>query len=403
MEDQGKALLEQASLNAFGVPEITSADLYALLEKPSDLFLLDVRNDEDYASWKIEGRCLPETMHIFYGEFIENVEQAAQMVPEGRQVVVVCAKGGASSYVAEELRNRRQIPAVNLAGGMAAWGNHYETRLAAKGESFALYQVARVARGCLSHVLVSEGQAAIIDPLRHADPYQRLLVETGARLAGIFDTHAHADHISGGPALAVETGAPYHLHPYDAIHPFDILPGRLAYQMMYDGQVFEIGKLTLEVIHVPGHTLGQVNFLVREPGGSTFTFTGDNIFIQSFGRPDLGGQAVSWAPLVYESIFSTLKKRLPAETVVFPGHFSQHQEANEAGVFAGRLAELWEKNTDLLYSDRESFIRHVMSHLPEMPSQYVQIKRVNTGLHIPDEDEASELELGKNVCALSMD
>ncbi len=187
------------------------------------------------------------------------------------------------------------------------------------------------------------------------------------------------------------------MHPYDGVHPFDMLPARLDYEMLKDGQEFTVGDLTIRAIHVPGHTLGQVNFLVTAGDDETFLFTGDNIFLQSFGRPDLGGQRKSWAPLVFESIFGIVKKEVPPHALVLPGHYARHDEAAETGLFAKRLSVLWQENEDLQRSAKQEFIQFVLNHLPTLPSQYVQIKRVNAGLVTPDEQKASELELGKNI------
>jgi glyoxylase-like metal-dependent hydrolase (beta-lactamase superfamily II) len=267
--------------------------------------------------------------------------------------------------------------------------------------SYQIYQVDRVARGCLSHVIISKGQAAIIDPLRHTGQYEKLLEEKNASLAMALDTHAHADHISGGPALSEKSGAPYYLHPYDAIHPFDMLPAVIDYEMLADGQKLTLGELTIEVIHTPGHTLGQVNYLVTEPAGQAYLFSGDNIFLQSFGRPDLGGQGEAWAPIVYDTIFRKITERVTGEAWLLPGHYASPSEANEDGVYIKRMADLWQENSGLQFANRDHFIAYVLTHLPQMPEQYIEIKRVNIGLSQPNEQEASELELGKNVCALS--
>ncbi|MDQ7035194.1 MAG: MBL fold metallo-hydrolase [Anaerolineae bacterium] len=133
-------------------------------------------------------------------------------------------------------------------------------------------------------------EAVIIDPLRHTDKYLDFLQQKGATLTYLLDTHAHADHISGAPDLAAATGAPYYLHPYDGIHPFDILPPKISYKMLADGDEFTVGDLKIRAIHAPGHTLGQVAFLVTAASGEQFFFSGDTIFLDSFGRPDLGGQ-----------------------------------------------------------------------------------------------------------------
>jgi glyoxylase-like metal-dependent hydrolase (beta-lactamase superfamily II) len=284
---------------------------------------------------------------------------------------------------------------------MVAWGNFTCFRTVLQHQEYQIYQVDRVARGCLGYILISQGQAALIDPLRQIEPYEDFLKTHNARLSLILDTHAHADHISGGAALAAKTGAPYYLHPYDAIHPFDLLPAVIPYQALFDGQELSLGSLSIQVIHTPGHTLGQVNYLVRGDQGSSIVFTGDNIFIESFGRPDLGGQGKAWAPIVYQTIFEKFKAHIPADAWLLPGHYADTREANLDGVFIKSLADVWRENTALQFTDREAFINYTLGHLPPMPTQYVQIKRVNIGLATPSEAEASELELGKNICALS--
>ncbi|MDX1613137.1 MAG: MBL fold metallo-hydrolase [Candidatus Promineifilaceae bacterium] len=386
--------------------EISVADFYRRISRPNDLLLLDVRNDRDFEAWRIEGPHTPETMHIPYIIFAEEGAEALEQLPQlgvvskDRLIVVVCAKGGASDFVAAILREEGWR-AVNLIDGMIAWGNHYVTRSLVETEAYQIHQVDRVARGCLSHVLISDGQAAIIDPLRHTDHYRHLLEEHGVALQLLLDTHAHADHISGGPALAGETGAPYYLHPYDAIHPFDMLPAVIDYEALEDGQTLTLGELTIDVLHTPGHTLGQVNYLVSAPDGESYVFTGDNVFLQSFGRPDLGGQGEAWAPIVYETIYRKFKEQVPNQAWVMPGHYASFGEADEQGAFMKRAATLWEENVGLRFAQKDHFIAYVLTHLPQMPEQYIEIKRVNIGLTQPDEQLASELELGKNVCALS--
>jgi glyoxylase-like metal-dependent hydrolase (beta-lactamase superfamily II)/rhodanese-related sulfurtransferase len=401
MESDTQTSQELSFETQASVPEITVAELYRRISEPNEIFLLDVRNPEEFESWRVEGRYTPQTVNFFYGDFIEDEAAGIQKIPTGREVVVVCAKGGASDFVADILRSSYDIPAVNLAGGMEEWGSYYHTQPVIETASFSIYQNIRVARGCLSYIVISQGQAALIDPLRHTEQYIQFLEEAGASLVLIVDTHAHADHISGGPMLAEMSGAPYYLHPYDAIHPFDMLPASLPYQPLHDGQHFKLGELSLRTLHVPGHTLGQVNLLAETSDGNSFLFAGDNLFLQSFGRPDLGGQGEGWAPLVYRSIFETIKNTVPGQALVLPGHFARHEEAAPDGLFAVSLDSLWKNNTDLQVRGRDEFIQHVLANLPAMPEQYIEIKRVNGGLANPDEEAAVELELGKNVCALS--
>lgn len=103
--------------------------------------------------------------------------------------------------------------AMSLRGGMIAWGDHYEFTPVVQEDDLTVYQINRPARGCLSYLVASQGEAVIIDPLRHAERYREFAHQHGLTITRILDTHAHADHISSGPVLAEEWGVPYHLHP----------------------------------------------------------------------------------------------------------------------------------------------------------------------------------------------
>jgi glyoxylase-like metal-dependent hydrolase (beta-lactamase superfamily II) len=191
------------------------------------------------------------------------------------------------------------------------------------------------------------------------------------------------------------------MHPYDALHPLDMLPARIDFEQLNDGQVYTVGQYTVKVIWFPGHTLGQVNFLVTDPAGQRYLFTGDGIFLNSFGRPDLGGRGEAWAPILYDSLFNRLPAHLTDGTMILPAHFSTLAEDDRAGRFARPYSQIRRENEALKPRSKEEFLDWVLSHLPVFPPEYVQIKRVNIGLVEPTEEEASELELGKNVCALA--
>ncbi len=376
---------------------ITVSELDEMIERGDSFLLLDVRNPDEFARWRIEGRNPVEIVHIPYYEFIEDEEGSVARVPTGKPIVAVCAKGDSSDFVAGILRNRG-YQAVNLEGGMIAWGNYYRVRQIPDATDVTIYQVIRFARGDLSYVVVSDGEAIVIDPTRHIDQFTRLAEEKGFKIVAIFDTHAHADHISGGPALAKALGVPYYLHPYDGIHPIDMLPATIEYEHLKDGFTFRFGSATLKGIHIPGHTLGNMAFLVN----NRYLFTGDSIFLVSVARPDLGGRGQEWAPLHYDSLYNKLLS-LPDDTLVFPGHFATaSKESRPDGTFYDTLGNIKRRNPqEYMAESKEAFVNLLLSSLPEFPPQYVDIKRVNAGLLVPDEEKASELELGKNICALA--
>lgn len=374
------------------------------------MFVLDVRNPDEFARWRVEGPRPLATLNVPYFELLdleaekEDVTEAvmrgvqAQLMgqlPKDRPILAVCAEGNTSNYVAEGLR-RLGFDAVNMEGGMEAWGNFYYWRLVEETERFSLFQVARPARGCLSHVLVSDGRAAVFDPARHIETYHELAAAMGARIELVLDTHLHADHLSGGPKLSQLDRIPYYLHPYDAIHPVDMLPARMAYRPLEAGQTLRVGRAEIKVLHFPGHTLGMVAFLIE----GRYLLNGDSLFLESIARPDLGGRAEAWAPLLYASLKRMTE--LPDETWVLPAHFSDITTADGHGVYRATLGELKRRNPGLLKlaEGEKAFCDYILSNLPEFPPAYVEIKRANAGLASPDERKAQELELGKNICAV---
>ncbi len=387
---------------------IIAKELKRMLDTGERFYLLDVRNDDEFRRWRIEGRTTPPTLHIPYFVAVEDpdrfVAEVERNIPKDTLVVAVCAKGDSSLWVANEFLRPRGYQIVNLEGGMIAWGSFYDAHEIAESadDVVRIIQLERTARGCLHYIVNYDGDKAIvIDPPRHFERVLEITQERGWRITHIFDTHAHADHISGGPALSKLTGAPYYLHPYDGIHPIDVLPATISYEPLWDGMTFPLGEATLKALHIPGHTLGNIAYLLE--GKRRYLFTGDSIFIISIARPDLGGRGETWSPIWYDTLTQRLLT-LPDEVVILPGHFSQHKEAREDGSFAATLGELKRSNEDLrkvMTMSKDEFVAYMLSSLPEFPPQYVDIKRVNAGLLVPDEEKANELELGKNICALA--
>ena len=398
-------MADQSAAKEWGVETLQER-----LEAGDEFFIFDVRNEDEYESWQIEGRRQLPTVNVPYYEMLEVDEfddvvdsfkafleqRWAEKLPRDKEILAVCAKGDTSEFVAEAMR-RLDFEAFNLTGGTIAWGDHYAIRPVVETEELTVLQVSRPARGCLSYVVASGDRVVVIDPLRHIDHYLDLVAERGWKIDLVLDTHGHADHISGGPALAAATGAPYHLHPYDGIHPIDVLPARLEYAYLRDGQTFDVGRHKVEAIHVPGHTLGNTVFLLDD----RYLFTGDSIFIESIARPDLGGHGDTWAPIHYASLNRLLE--MSDDTLVMPGHFASLAEEGDNGLFAAKLGDLRRQNDGLVKAagSEEDFVAYILASLPKFPEEYVEIKRVNAGLVEVKEAKASELELGKNICALS--
>lgn len=368
---------------------ISATDLFNRLRSDPSLFILDVRNEEDYKSWRIEDIETPETLNIPYIDFIEVPEEVIPKVPKDRKVVALCGKGGASDYVADILR-KEGYNAVNVTGGMKAWGLVYSRVTAWREGSLKVMQFNRVGKGCLSYIIVSGSEAAIVDPARHIDQYLSFLEDEGLELKYVFDTHLHADHISGAAALCKTTGAGYYLSADD-------MDGASAqYVALKDGQQFSIGSSSIKIVALssPGHTPGSTCVLLDD----RVLFTGDTLFISSMGRPDLGGQAAVWVKDLFRTI-SRLRK-LPDKTLILPSHTRGGREYDRNGVVSGSLGEIRKSNPLMAIEDEEEFAGQILKNLPEEPSAYKNMRKANLGLLEADEEKMEQWELGKNRCAI---
>jgi len=400
-------------MNPPKIPAWSPAELHHYLNKGSPLAVLDLRNREEFDAWQIEGKGPLKTINLPYYDLLDlneaDEEIAAAVVraiperlqdslPRSEPILAICAQGNTSAHVAEGLR-RLGYQAFNLEGGMNAWGNHYEIRTIEESRRLTLFQISRPARGCLSYLLASGGEAMVVDAARHIEVYTRIVAKRGWRITTVLDTHLQADHLSGGVALAKAAGVDYWLHPYDSIHPDDLLPAIFPFRYLQGEMIFTLGEVRVRALHLPGHTLGMTNPLVDE----RYLVTGDTLFINSIGRPDLGGRAKTWAPLLYRSLQRVLA--LPEHTIVLPAHFSSMHEADDQGCYRAPISILRTRNEGLLMLSKgvEAFTAYILQSLPVHPPTYDDIRRINTGLLQVDEAKASELELGRNQCALSHD
>ncbi len=369
--------------------EITPKDLFEKIvvkgEKP---WILDVRNPDEFAAWKIEGASAPSFLNIPYYDFIDEPETALPKVPGDKEWVVVCAKGDSSAFVSELLRERG-IRAVNLAGGMLGWGDLHVPILVRKTGESEVWQVSRWGKGCLSYVVVAGGEAAVVDPSRHVDFYESFAKERGARVTHVFDTHVHADHLSGGEELARRTGGDY------------FVAGDVKKKVTARPEEVRIGgkagaTIEARVLSTPGHTPQSTSYLVD----GTFLLSGDTLFVSGIGRPDLGGHAEEWGRMLFHTLHDSIAK-LPPETVVLPAHFGSASEAGPGGVVKAKLGQTLVDAPELKFEDEESFVNAIKAAIKPAPETYGKIIAANLSDRAVDPEIASEWELGKNQCAAS--
>ncbi|MER2009019.1 MAG: MBL fold metallo-hydrolase [Psychrobacillus sp.] len=368
----------------------TAADVARKVIDNKELFILDVRNADAFEDWKIEGHKF-EYLNIPYFDLLDGVEEILEQIPADKDVLVVCAKEGSSIMIAEMLSDAGREVAY-LAGGMKSWSMYLEPikvgDLANGGE---LYQFVRLGKGCLSYMAISEGEAALIDAVRFTEVFTNFAQEKGVEIKHVFDTHLHADHISGGRHIAAETGATYYLPPKDAEEVvFD-------YTALTDGLTVQLGSTKIDVgaLYSPGHTIGSTSFVIDEK----YLLTGDILFIDSIGRPDLAGLAEDWVADLRETLYSRYRS-LAEDLIVLPAHFMIIEELNENGTVAKRLGDLFAENHGLNVEDEEVFRSMVTDNLPPQPNAYQEIRHVNMGKITPSNEEQTEMEIGPNRCAV---
>jgi len=377
-------------------PSIEVGDLLSRADAGEPLLLLDVRNDEEFDAWRFEGRRPIETVHIPYFDFIEDAPGCVDRLPRHREIVVLCAQGGSSAMVVDTLREAG-LSARNVAGGMVTYGEYLRpvrvTIPAAEAPSWEIWQVNRRGKGCLSYVVRAGREAIVVDPSRDVPWYEAFARRLGARIVRVLDTHVHADHLSGGPALSRRTGAPYFVQAGEG---FEL---RQSVEALGDGQELRLGGETgvtvqVRIMATPGHTPGSCSYLV----GRRHLLTGDMLFVRSVGRPDLGGHVVEWG----RALFRTLRERLaslPEDTVILPAHFAGPDEIGPDAVVAAPLAVLRGEVPELRIADEEAFVAAMRAALKPPPAAYAEIIRANLGLVAVEPEQATEWELGKNQCA----
>jgi glyoxylase-like metal-dependent hydrolase (beta-lactamase superfamily II) len=361
-----------------------------------DFTLLDVRNNEEFGRFKVEGPHLSKMINIPYIEFIEKEDESVAQVqiPKEESIRIVCAKEGSAKFVAEILINNGWKDVQILEKGIKTWGNMLAPKLVASENGYELYQFIRPGKASCSYGLIYKDEMVVFDPSRNADFYQDFAKEHGVVIIKTFETHLQADYISGSKQIASDTGAQI------VGHQIDFKDAVFEYQGASDQDVFHFsrGGPEIKAIHTPGHTPGSTSYLID----NKYLVSGDAIFILSIGRPDLGGMAEEWSKL----LFKTLKTKIAdmnGDLLILPGHYLEWSEANPEQVFADTLGSIKNKNTDIYGIEEENdFVRFIKDNMRKQPDVYGEIRKVNAGILEVDDEEQEVMDLGKNECAASM-
>lgn len=376
------------------IPEITPEELVQRLESGGGVRVLDVRTPEAVAAGRIDLLPPERFVNIRGSELMAMGSRLPSALPTEGPVAVVCGHGNSSKQVAM-LLNQMGYEAMSVRGGMAAWDVTVVPRELQPPAGFDRFiQFDRVAKGAVGYLLASGGQALLVDPPRKAQSYLDVAHAAGLRVIGVADTHVHADYISGGPSLSRALSVPYYIHSADSVFPFDGTPGRITFTPVEEGSEITVGNAALRVQHTPGHTEGSLTYLAGD-----VALTGDFIFIASVGRPDLGGQAEAWTAVLWDSLERARREWAPT-TRIFPAHYASSSEREPDQSVGRAFGVIRETNPPLAMKDRAAFLSWVGSKVGKAPDAYRKIKAVNVGLFNVSDQEALQLEGGRNECAL---
>ena len=365
-------------------------------EEGQDFTLLDVRNNEEFGRFKVEGPKLSKMINVPYIEFIEmEAESVARVnVPKDESVRIVCAKEGSAKFVGEILAQNGWTDVRYLEGGIKTWGNMLAPKLIASQNGYKLYQFIRPGKASCSYGLIFQDELVVFDPSRNVDFYKGFGAENGCRLVKTFETHLQADYISGSPQLSADTGA------LIIGNENDFQGAAFDYKAVDDQETFSFsnGGPEIKAIHMPGHTPGSTSYLID----GRYLVSGDTVFILSIGRPDLGGKAEEWAKLLYDTL-KTKIAGLSDDLIILPGHYIEWSEANPEQMFIDTLGSIKQKNSEIYgIQEEDRFVNFIKDNIREQPPEYAEIRKVNAGLLDVDDEDQEIMDLGKNECAASM-
>ncbi len=359
------------------VRDIEAAELAKILGTDSEPFLLDVREPDEVREWSIPG-----AHNVPLGELSVRYTE----VPRDRPVVAYCAAGGRSRQAADAL-DRAGYDIANLAGGIAAWGTVYDTVDVPAGTA-TVVQMRRRGKGCLSYVVGAGDEAFVVDPSLDTERYVKMAAERGWSITRVFDTHLHADHLSGARALAERTGATLHLNPADSFS-FDFEP-------LVDGQRFVLGgtsEMEVSAVRTPGHTEGSTIYVVS----SQVVLTGDTLFVDGVGRPDLAERAEEFARNLHRS----LKERvlsLDDSTLILPAHYGGTVTVKPTEPVGATLGKL-RGALPPLRMDEDEFVAWAAARATPRPPNYIEIVKANMGKSDLPMEALVRLESGPNRCS----
>ena len=366
-----------------GAKEINTNTLRTWLETGKEVSILDVRPIQERTEWFIPGSIYINA----YDKLKANDPDALQGLHLDKTipVVTVCASGK-TSLIAAGILHENGFKAYSLQGGMKGWSLSWNTAKLLF-PAFEITQFRRTGKGCLSYIISSNNEAIVADASLPIEAYQDALKNDTLQLKHVIETHIHADHLSRSKQIAENNNVTLHL-PVPIKVNFDFVPVNGA-------TVFQIGNISIKTIQTPGHTVESTSYLIDDK----VLLTGDTLFINGVGRPDLkanNDEAVQKSKMLYWSLQKLLA--LDENIIVLPAHTSQPVDFDNTPIQAtiGNI----KKNVAMLQLKEDEFINTILQRIPPTPANYLSIVEKNSKGDFSDINPV-DLEAGANRCAVS--
>jgi len=402
--------------------EIDPTELKKKIDNHENIFILDVRTPQEYEAWKLSYENHQNPKLIPVDRLFMNDPNLLKEIPKDQEIVTLCAHGN-RSMMAARLLNQLGYNVKSVRGGMAGWNKVYDVaEVPVPIEApFRIWQIRRISKGCMGYIVSSKEDktAAAIDPSREIyEAFLSVASENDLKIIKVIDTHQHADHVSGVAKLTsaiARQGNAEAFACFSSLEEYNSENTEIRIHYLKDGDNIEISpRISLGVIHTPGHTNGSMSFLLsstndtdankhtEEKSPVSYLFTGDTLFVDSVGRPDLREEAKKYAELLYQTYHQKIVN-LPENTLVLPAHFNATSIALKHAEPISETIGSLKKKIKLLSMNEDEFVHQVTDTLPSRPMNYKTIIEINKRILPFDDMQMPDLEAGPNSCAVSLE
>ena len=352
----------------------------------TSILVLDIRHENSFRDWHIKGsQNIDVYDDIWEGNF-DAVKQKLIQLPKDKKIVTVC-NAGVTSQNASMLLESMGYNTLVLEKGMMGWNTLHQAIDVINEGDLLLKQIIRIGKGCLSYLIGSNStkECFVVDPSQFIEEYAEIAKELGFKIKGVIETHVHADHLSGAKLLTEITKTKYYVSSDD-------FKAKVDFFDLNNVEELKIGETTIKIIKTPGHTDGSVCLLVNDKA----LLTGDTLFLEGVGRPDLGREkedAEKGAKILFLSLEKI--KSQNENLIILPAHFTSYDNVP----ICKNLNELLNSNQALKINSENEFVNYILNNLPMTPPNYEQIKNVNINFMQLPRQMAEQLEFGPNRCA----